>query len=70
MSLVGLTRLLQVGGVVAAEAAEYVQRWHLSHGVGWRDALIAATAKSSGAKLVTRETGRFPMDDIEIVVPY
>jgi predicted nucleic acid-binding protein len=69
-ALVGLTRLLPVDGAVAAKAAEYMRSWRRSHGIALPDALIAATASMSEAKLVTRDKGHFPMDDIEVISPY
>ena len=40
-----------------------------SHGVTLLDALIAATAKVHGIRLVTRNVRHFPMLD-DVIVPY
>jgi predicted nucleic acid-binding protein len=68
----GLPALLDVRDVdleTARLAGSYHLQYRRSHGVGMPDALIAATARVHGARLVTRNTRHFPMLD-DLLVPY
>lgn len=69
-SLLALMRVIPVGQDIARCAGAYVREWGASHGVGIADALVAATARHLGVPLVTRDKRHFPMDDLEVVVPY
>lgn len=67
-----LPALLDVRDVdfeIARLAGSYRLQYRCSHGVGMPDALIAATARVHGARLVTRNTRHFPMLD-DLLVPY
>lgn len=55
---------------IARRAGEYVRKWRPSHGLEIPDAILAATAKESGTVLVTTNQRHFPMDDLQILVPY
>ena len=59
-----------VNVAVADQAASYRRAFRQSHGLGLPDALIAATAKTIGARLITLNRKHFPMSDIEVEVPY
>ena len=68
----GLPALLDVREVdfeIARLAGRYCRQYRRSHGVGLPDALIAATARRHGARLVTRNARHFPMLD-DLLVPY
>jgi hypothetical protein len=54
---------------IARLAGGYRLQYRRSHGVAMPDALIAATARVHGARLVTRNTRHFPMLD-DLLVPY
>ena len=54
---------------IARIAGSYCLQYRRSHGVGMPDALIAATARVHGARLVTRNARHFPMLD-DLLVPY
>lgn len=54
---------------IARLAGSYRLQYGRSHGVGMPDALIAATARIHGARLVTRNTRHYPMLD-DLLVPY
>jgi predicted nucleic acid-binding protein len=54
---------------IARLAGSYLLQYRRSHGVGMPDALIAATARVHGARLVTRNTRHFPMLD-DLLMPY
>lgn len=45
-------------------ASRLYRRWNPSHGTGINDALLAATAMSSGGKVYTLNTKHFPMEDL------
>ena len=55
---------------IADGAGEYLRKFHKSHALSIGDAVIAATAKEMGVKLVTRNIKHYPMKDIEIIKPY
>ena len=61
--------LLAVDGQVAKAGGELRGRYGPSHGTGLADALIAASAEASGARLVTRNRKHFPMVR-DVLVPY
>jgi len=54
---------------VAELAGQYLAGYGRSHGTGFTDALLAATASVHGCTLVTRNRRHFPMLT-DIVVPY
>mgnify|MGYP001626268713 CR=1 FL=1 len=55
---------------IADQAAIYMAEYSKTHGLTLADALIAATAKVMGARLVTIDKDFFPMKDLRIHVPY
>ncbi len=55
---------------IADIAGTYMNLYGKSHGINMADAIIAATARSSGAKLYTLNRKHYPMTDIDIVKPY
>jgi len=59
-----------VDGEIAVQAGLYRNAFMKSHSLLLPDALIAATAKCIGAKLVTCNTKDFPMKDIVVEAPY
>jgi predicted nucleic acid-binding protein len=54
---------------IAVLAGTFCRDFRQTHGVEIPDALIAATAKVHGVRLVTRNLRHFPMLD-DVVVPY
>jgi predicted nucleic acid-binding protein len=69
-SLLGAMMELNVNGEIAEAAGLYMRRFYKSHGLLVPDALIAATAKISGATLITSNIKHLPMKDISIESPY
>lgn len=69
-ALLRLFFVLDVTESVARQASMYLRQFRASHGLVQGDALIAATAYFAGANLLTRNTKRYPMDDITVVAPY
>jgi predicted nucleic acid-binding protein len=55
---------------IADIAGQYMNQYRKSHGINMADAIIAATARASGAKLHTLNRKHYPMADIEIIIPY
>jgi hypothetical protein len=59
-----------VDGRVAEDAGRYRKAFRSSHKLLLPDALIAASTKRVGAILVTLNKKHYPMEDIEIQIPY
>lgn len=55
---------------ISDSAGAYLSKFRKSHALSIGDAVIAATAKEMGMKLVTRNIKHYPMKDVEIVKPY
>ncbi|NOX60792.1 MAG: type II toxin-antitoxin system VapC family toxin [Chloroflexi bacterium] len=64
-----LTRVA-LNGETARKGGQYRQTYRRSHGLRLPDALIAATAFTKEAVLVTRNIRHFPMTDIQVLAPY
>ena len=61
---------LPIDVAIARKAGHYRTQYAKTHGVLLPDALIAATAAMHGCKLYTLNSKHYPMDDINVVVPY
>jgi hypothetical protein len=59
-----------VDGRVAEDAGRYRKAFLASHKLLLPDALIAASTKRVGAILITLNKKHYPMEDIEIQIPY
>lgn len=59
--------IISVGIKIAEYAGRYLNIYCRSHNLELADALIAATAFS---RLVTLNRKHFPMDDIQVYIPY
>jgi predicted nucleic acid-binding protein len=68
-ALLALIDVRNVDFEIARLAGGYRLQYRGSHGVAMPDALIAATARVHGARLVTHNTRHFPMLD-DLLVPY
>nr|BAL58638.1 PilT domain protein [Candidatus Acetothermum autotrophicum] len=69
-ALLGSLQVVIIDGAVAEQAGLYCRQYRKSHGLLLPDALIAASAKSIDAVLVTLNAKHFPMKDITVLVPY
>jgi len=69
-SLFNILTSIDVDLAIADGAGEYLMKFRKSHALNIGDAVIAATAKEMGMKLVTRNIKHYPMKDVEIVKPY
>lgn len=54
-----------VDAAIGRRAGEYLKRYRKSHAVELGDALIAASAIASGAKLWTRNRKHYPMPELD-----
>lgn len=61
---------IEVTDKIARSAGIYLNNYRKSHGINMADAIIAASAKHTNARLYTLNTKHYPMSDIEIVKPY
>ena len=55
---------------IAHKAGEYLNEYRQKHHMELADALIAASAFVVGAELITRNVKHYPMQDVQVVVPY
>jgi len=51
---------------IVDRAGALYRHWHPSHGIGVNDALLAATAESTGGKIVTQNVKHYPMPDVVV----
>lgn len=68
--LFALFTVLGVDEATARQAGEYLRQFRPGHRLELGDALIAASAKLTGAEIVTRNRKHYPMPDITIITPY
>jgi predicted nucleic acid-binding protein len=68
-SLMARLRVVATSADVARQGGTFRRDYRQSHGLDLIDALIAATARVQGARLVTRNARHFPMLD-DLLVPY
>jgi predicted nucleic acid-binding protein len=69
-SLFEMFTAVDVDVAIADRAGEYLGKFRKSNAISIGDAIIAATAREMGMKLVTRNIKHYPMKDIEILKPY
>jgi len=69
-ALLALFNVHAADDTLARLAGAYLNEHALEHCLDLGDALIAATAKITGAELFTRNVRHYPMDDIAVKVPY
>jgi len=66
---IDLMEIVAITPAIAKQAGLWRRDYGKSHGTGIVDALIAASASSSGSTLVTLNQKHFPMLE-EVLVPY
>ena len=69
-ALLSLFRIYPADESVARTAGGYLNQYSQTHKLDLGDALVAATARSSGAILYTRNLRHYPMQDITVIAPY
>jgi predicted nucleic acid-binding protein len=67
--LLRLTRTISIDATIAKRGGVIRRQYRQSHGTGLPDALIAATAESAGATLITFNQRHFPMIS-SLRIPY
>ena len=68
--LLNMMTVINIDAVIAKTAGKYRMAYIKSHMLTVPDALIAATAKTKIAVLITKNIRHFPMDDIMKIRPY
>lgn len=69
-ALLSLFTIRNVDENIARMAGYYLNQYRKSHKIDLGDALIAATAKTTGSALYTRNSRHYPMLDIDVRIPY
>ncbi len=69
-SLFDLLTPVDVDLAIADRAGDYLMKFRKSNALSIGDAVMAATAREMGMKLVTRNVKHYPMKDAEILKPY
>lgn len=62
--------IVDVDEAIATKGGLFRRDYGKSHGVGLADAMIAASAYSRNATVVTLNKKHFPMTEITVIVPY
>lgn len=63
--------LIQISGAISLTAWEWYREYHLSHGVGFLDCLIGASAHHYGLIVCTLNDKHFrPLPDLQVERPY
>jgi len=63
--------MIHISGVISQSALEWYRQFHLSHGTGFLDCLIAASAHHYGLTICTLNDKHFrPLPDIKVERPY
>ena len=63
--------MIHISGVVSQTALEWYRQFHLSHGVGFLDCLIGASAHHYGLAVCTLNDKHFrPLPDVRVERPY
>lgn len=68
--LLDMFEVLDIDEQIGRLAAGYLRQFRRTHHLELGDALIAATANTRKAEVVTRNVKHYPMTDIRVVVPY
>jgi predicted nucleic acid-binding protein len=69
MILLNIFVLVSLNNALAVKGGLFCRDFQKSHGVGLADTMIAATAKSENATLVTLNQKHFPVIS-DILIPY
>ena len=63
--------MIHISGVVSQTALEWYRQFHLSHGIGFLDCLIGASAQHYGLVICTLNDKHFhPLPDVKVERPY
>lgn len=64
MSVLSRFRTQAVTEPIVDLAGTFYRRWHASHGIDANDALLAASAATTGGRIVTQNVRHYPMSDV------
>jgi hypothetical protein len=64
MSFLAHFRTQPVTQAIVDLAGGFYRRWQSSHGLGVNDALLAASAATTGGKILTQNVKHYPMPDV------
>lgn len=48
-------------------AGKFFRQWHSSHGIDANDAILAATAATTGGTIITRNIKHYPMPEVAVL---
>jgi predicted nucleic acid-binding protein len=68
--LLSVLEKIPVSESIARAAGDFLHAYQRSHGLELGDAVVAATALTAGATLVTRNLKHYPMPQVEVLRPY
>ena len=68
--LLQLFSILEIDEAIGRQAGNYLHQFSRTHHLELGDALIAATACTRQAELITRNLKHYPMTDIQVISPY
>ena len=66
MSLLSRFKTEPVTQEIVDDAGEIYRQWHAGHGVDVNDAILAATAATTGGKIYTQNLKHYPMPDVAV----
>jgi predicted nucleic acid-binding protein len=66
LDFLSLFKTHSVDQAIIDYAGQYYRAWGPSHGIDPNDAILAATVAIGGGRIVTQNTGHYPMPDILI----
>ena len=66
LDLLSLFKTHPVDQGVIDEAGKFYRKWNPSHGVDPNDAILAATVAISGGRIITQNTGHYPMPQVVV----
>ncbi len=69
-ALLSLFHIFPADESLARVAGAFLNKYGREHHIDLGDALIAATAQANSTVLITRNIRHYPMDEIEVKVPY
>ena len=64
LDLLSLFKTHPVDQAVIDEAGKFYRKWSPSHGIDPNDAILAATVAISGGRIITQNTGHYPMPQV------
>jgi hypothetical protein len=66
LDLLSLFKTHPVDQAVIDEAGKFYRKWNPSHGIDPNDAILGATVAISGGRIITQNTGHYPMPHLVV----